>query len=31
MVTDWMWGWNWKKIIEIEENRGLIDKKSSKD
>ena len=30
-VIGCMWGGKWRKIMEIEENRGLIDKKASKD
>ena len=30
-VTSCMWGENWRKTMENEENRGLIDKKASED
>ena len=30
-VTGCMWGGKWRKIMENEENRGLIDKKASED
>ena len=30
-VTGYMWGGNWRKIMENEENIGLVDKKASED
>ena len=30
-VTSYMWGGNWRKIMENKENIGLINKKASKD